>query len=75
MVGMVMMVRGIVVAVIACVGVVRVRRVVGVPVGHVGQGRVAVAVPTGARAVLRERLPAELAVVAAVHRSLPLRSR
>lgn len=75
MVAVVHVVRGIVVAVVARVGVVRVRRVVGVRVGRVRHGRVAVALPTGARTVLCVRLPAILAVIAAVHICLRLRSR
>lgn len=69
-------VRGVVIAIVTHVGIVRVRRVVGVRVGRVGQRGVAVAVPAGARAaVLPVRWPAVLAVVAAVHRCLRLRSR
>lgn len=74
MVSVVQLVRGagggVVVAVVARVGVVRVRRVVGVRVRRVRQRRV-VAVPRArARAV-----PAVLAVVAAVHRGARLRRR
>ena len=66
---MVHVVAGVVIAVVARVGVVRVRRVVGVRVGRVGQRRV-VAVPC-ARAVRGAR--AVLAVVAAVHGPGPTR--
>lgn len=65
---MVHVVAWVVITVVARVGIVRVRRVVRVCVGRVGQRRIPVAVPC-ARAV--RRAPAVLAVVAAVHGAGP----
>lgn len=69
---MVHVVVGVVIAIVARVGIVRMRRVVAVRVGRIGQRSVtAVAVP-GARAAVRRRA-AVLAVVAAIHGACPTR--
>lgn len=67
---MVHVMTGIVIAVVSRVGVVRVRRVVGVRVGRVRQRCVAAVAVPGGRVLAR---PAVLPVVAAVHGAGPTR--